>query len=357
MKKFARRLTSGWPLTKSCSDITVALFLSLCVVQPVVAQTDAVRTLTIAEYRPDLSSDQPTMRGMKKFAELVNAQSDGHLAVRVSGNTIPGLPDVQIKRLQAGGAGVPDLMLLVTPALRNVDRNFELMDLPFIVHSNREADALLDGPFGQTLMSRLHGHGLTGLAWWENGFRQITTSGQPFIHALDLTNRTVRVIPTEAFVDTFKALRANVVGLPYPELYDALKSKRVNAEDNFYSQILVGHLYDVQSAVSVTNHSYSAIALVANSALWKSLTVRDRNALQHAAVEAGRYERDLIREQAIADCAELVRHGMTVYHVSPEELAKMEALTDPIRKRFFVNYDRGILDIYQRETAKLSTAR
>ncbi|MBB5420896.1 TRAP transporter substrate-binding protein [Paraburkholderia atlantica] len=324
----------------------------LLIVQPLVGHGQPVQTLTIVEYRSHMSPDQPTMRGMARFADIVNRDSHGRLAVSVSADTVPGSPGEQIKTLQAGGPGAPDLMLLVTPALRHLESEFEIMDLPFLVRGERQAHALLDGPFGRALLSRLEGHGLTGLAWWENGFRQITTSGQPFRHALDLANRPVRVIPEPAFVETFKVLGADVVGLPYAELYGALKSGRIVAEDNFYSQILAGHLYDVQSAVSVTNHSYSAIAVVANSAVWQKLTVQDRSVLQHAALEAGRFERDLIREQVKTNRAELERHGMTVYTFTTDEIAKLVSLTEPVRQQFFLNYDPTIVDIYRREIAK-----
>ncbi|MGF6855501.1 tripartite ATP-independent transporter DctP family solute receptor [Paraburkholderia sp. CI3] len=351
IKRFAR-FKSGWSPNQSCHDVTGALFAMLLFAQPIWVHAQPVQTLTIMEYRTHLNSNQPTVRGMIKFAELVNEESNGRLAVTVSGTTVLGSPEDQIKTLQEGGPGAPDMMLLVTPALRHVEPEFEIMDLPFVVHSDRQAHELLDGPFGQKLMSGLQGHGLMGLAWWENGFRQITTSGRSFEHANDLTDRPVRVIPEPAFVETFKALGAKVVGLPYHELYKALKSGRVAAQDNFYSQILVGHLYEVQSAVTVTNHSYSAIAVVANSAVWGRLSVQDRNVLQHAAVEAGRYERGLIREQASTDRATIARHGMIVYSLSPREIAKMEAMTEPVRQQFFRNYDPEILDIYRRQIAK-----
>ncbi|MEM5438721.1 TRAP transporter substrate-binding protein DctP [Paraburkholderia diazotrophica] len=352
MTKRFTRFKSIWSLRYICNNITGALLGTLLIAQPRWVYAQPPQTLTIMEYRSHLDSDQPTVRGMIRFAELVKEESKDRLAVTVSRATVPGSPEEQIRALQKGGAGAPDMMLLVTPALRHLEREFEIMDLPFVVNSDRQAHELLDGPFGRELLSRLHGHGLTGFAWWENGFRQITTSGQPFKHANDLTDRPVRVIPEPAFVETFKALGAKVVGLSYSDLYPALKSGRVEAEDNFYSQILVGHLYDVQSSVTVTNHSYSAIAVVANSAIWQKLSVRDRNILQHAAVEAGRYERDLVRKQAEADRATLEHHGMIVQSLSPMEIARMESMTEPVRERFLRNYDPIILDTYRRQIAK-----
>jgi tripartite ATP-independent transporter DctP family solute receptor len=323
----------------------------LLIVEPAVARAESVHTLTIAEYRPHVGEDQPTMRAMVRFAEIVNRESRGRLSVNVAQDTVPGTPGAQIEALQAGGTGTPDLMLLVTPALRHLVPEFEIMDLPFVVRDDRQADSVLGGQFGRALLARLEPHGLTGLAWWENGFRQITTSGAPFVHATDLERRPVRVIPEPAFVQTFKALGAEVVGIPYPEMFEALKTRKVDAEDNFYSQILVGRLYEVQSSVSVTNHSYSAIAVVANSATFGRLSIQDQNVVRQAAVEAGRYERELVRTQAKADRAELARHGMAVVEVSPEQMEKMAAMTQSVRRKFLATYDAAIVDLYRHEIA------
>lgn len=348
------RFKPVWSLRRVCNDITAVIFGMLLVVGPVAASAQPVHTLTIAEYRPHVGPHEPTMQAMMRFAETVSRASDGRVRIVVAQDTVPGSPDAQLDAVRAGAAAAPDLMLFVTPALRHVVPEFEMLDLPFIVRDDRQADRLLDGPFGSALLSKLEPYGLTGLAWWENGFRQITTSGARFVRATDLRRRPVRVIPEPAFVATFDALGAKVAGIRYEQLYDALKTGKVDAEDNFYSQILAGRLYDVQSSLSVTNHSYSAIAVVANSAALSRLSLRDRQVVRQAAVEAGRYERDLVRARAHADRAALAGHGMTVVDVSPEQIEKMEAMTEPVRNTFLRTYDPAIVALYRREVSQAS---
>ena len=91
IKRFAR-FKSGWSLNQVCHDVIGALFGTLLIAQTIWAHAYPVQTLTIMEYRPHLNSDQPTVRGMIKIADLVNEESNGRLAVTVSGATVPGSP-------------------------------------------------------------------------------------------------------------------------------------------------------------------------------------------------------------------------------------------------------------------------
>ncbi|MGF6509046.1 hypothetical protein [Paraburkholderia sp. 32] len=103
MTKRFTRSKSIWSLKHICNHITGALLGTLLIAQPIWVHAQPLQTLTIMEYRSPLNSDQPTVRGMIRFAELVNEESNGRLAVTVSRATVPGSPEDQIKALQKGG--------------------------------------------------------------------------------------------------------------------------------------------------------------------------------------------------------------------------------------------------------------
>jgi tripartite ATP-independent transporter DctP family solute receptor len=308
-----------------------------------------VRQIDIADYRPYLPDDHPVRQGMRKFAELVHARSEGSLHITVRPDAMAGSPGKQIAALQAGEAGAPALMLVAATGIAAVSRAFELLDLPFLVRNEKQVDALLDGAFGHVLLARMASSGLVGLAWWENGFRQITTSGPPIRHAEDLRGLNFRVIGEPVFVETLRAMGANPVPLPFGELYAALKSRRIDAQDNFPSQILAGRLYEVQSSLSVSNHSYSALVLVANAAMWDQLTSPQRHVLQVAAIDAGRFQRQAVRAEARRARARLASEGMLVNEVEAAELTKLHDLTEPVRNRYFGNQHDDLRQIYEAE--------
>jgi tripartite ATP-independent transporter DctP family solute receptor len=311
------------------------------------ASDAALRQLDIADYRAYLADDHPVRQGMRKFAELVDAGSNGTLRIKVRTDALPGPAGKQIAALRAPAADAPALMLVASTGLAAVAQEFAVLDLPFLVLDERHADALLEGAFGAALLARLAPTGLVGLAWWENGFRQMTASGEPIRRAADLRRLNFRVIGEPAFIDSMRAMGANPVPLPFSELYAALKSRRVDAQDNFYSQILAGRLYEVQSSLAVTNHSYSAMVLVANAALWRALAPAERALLQAAALEAARFQRRLVRDEAALARAGLAARGMVVTELDPAELMKLQDLTQAVRDRYFGNGKDGLRQLYE----------
>lgn len=324
--------------------------------RPALAQPD-VRQFDIADYRAYLTDEHPVRQGMRKFAELVRAKSEGKLQGNVRTDALPGSPAKQIEALRKGGEGVPALMLVAATGLAKVKPAFGMFDLPFVVRDEREADFLLDGAFGKVVLEQLVSTGFVGLAWWENGFRQMTTSGPAIVHADDLRGLKIRVIPEPAFVDTFRAMGANPVPVPFDRLYDTLKTKRVDAQDNFYAQIFAGRLYEVQSSLSVTNHSYSPLVLVANAEFWQGLTPSERAVIQSAAIEAGRFQRQANRQEDEAARERLVAAGMKIYPLDTSELKKIEALTKSVREQHFEKIDDGVMKLYQTEIVKYRSMR
>lgn len=308
------------------------------------------RQLEIADYRAYLAEQHPVRQGMRKFAEEVAAVSGGSLRVTVRIDALPGSPAQQLAALQAGSAGAPALMLVAGTGLAPLEPGFTLLDLPFLVRDEAQADALLDGAFGTALLGRLAPSGLVGLAWWENGFRHITTSKGPVRGAQDLRGLKIRVINEPVFAETFEAFGATPVPLPFGELRAALAAGRVDAQDNFISQNLAGRLHEVQSSLSLTRHSYSPLVLVAHAGTWNSLTGKQQRVLRAAALEAGRVQRAAARAEAKSAQEALAGLGLRVITFAPAELARLQALSAPLRARYFDRYGKELRPLYQAAT-------
>lgn len=306
------------------------------------------RVIDIADYRDYMADDHPVRQGMRKFAELAEAASGGTLKVKVRTDALPGPEGRQLAEFKAGTNGAPALMLVAAPGLARLASEYELLDLPYLVASPEQADQLLDGEFGEDMLKLLRPNNLVGLAWWENGFRHISTSGKPIRSVADLKGLKMRVIQGEVFSETARAFGAEPTLLPFSELYQALKAKTVIAEDNSYSQMLAGRLQEVQSSITVTNHSYSAMVLAANEKVWNSLTAEQQQVLRKAAREAGMYQRHASRMESEQARARLVNYGMQIYTLSPDQLQLLRDSSKPLRQRIFARHPDDILQSYLR---------
>jgi len=259
-------------------------------------------------------------RAVKVFAEHVEKASGGKMKVRAIGAAALG-PDTQMQQALIGGA--QEMMVGSTATLVGIAKEMALWDTPFLVSNTKEADALLDGPIGKKVMDKLPEKGMVGLAYWENGFRNLTNSKRPVAKLEDLDGVKLRVMQNNVFLDSFKSLGANAVPLPFSELFSALETKTVDGQENPYNTILSSKFYEVQKYLSVTNHVYSPWIVTVSKKWWDGLSKDEQKILQDAANLSRDFERKDTREEAGRALADLKAKGMQINELTPAESARM----------------------------------
>jgi tripartite ATP-independent transporter DctP family solute receptor len=282
------------------------------------------KTFKLALQNP---KGHPLVTGAEKFAELVAAKSGGKLKVNVfPGGTLGG--DAQT--VSAAQGGTIEFVLLNSGILASQAKDFEVFDFPFMFANAKEADAVVDGPFGQKLHAKLADKGLVGLAYFELGFRNLTNSKRPINTVDDIAGLKLRVIPNAINVDWVKALGANPTPLAFPELYAALEQKAVDGQENPLSVILANKFYEVQKNLALTNHQYNPQSLVFSKKIWDALGADEKKVLQDAATEAAQYQRQVNRDKAAGDLDALKKAGMQVTELSAAEQAKLRDKLKPV---------------------------
>lgn len=290
--------------------------------------------------------------GVQKFAELVAQRSGGKMTVKeFAASTLGG----EQQQFSAAQGGVQEMTVLSATVTGASVKEFTLLDIPFSFTRGEQADALLQGPFGQALLKRLPDKGLIGLGFWEAGFRQFTNSRKPIQTADDLKGLKVRVIPNPMYVESFAALGTNPVPMAFPELYGALESRAMDAQENPFAIILNSKFYEVQKYLSVTNHVYTASPVVVSKRFWDRLSAAEQKILQDAAVEAGAYQRRLSRDTSVAARKEL-EGKMQVNDVPAAVLTRMRELTAPVAEKFAASYDPAMVKLYREELDKARAA-
>jgi len=292
----------------------------------------------------------PISLGAQKFAELVAARSGGKIKVQeLGGGTIGG----EAQQLSAVQGGVQDMTLPSATIMGGVVKEFTLLDIPFSFSKAEQVDALVQGPFGQALMAKLADKGMVGLTFWETGFRNFTNSRKPVVNVEDLKGLKLRVIPNPMFMESFSALGTNPVPMAFPELYGALESKAMDAQENPFSVVLTSKFYEVQKFLSVTNHVYTANPVVISKRTWDSMSAQEQKIIQDSIREAGEYQRKLSREASAEARKELSAKGMQINDVPAATLARMRELTQPVAEKFAASYDPAIVKVYRAELEKV----
>lgn len=303
---------------------TLVAALAVGAVGLAAAQDLRERSFKLALQNP---KGHPLASGAEKFAEIVAARSGGKLKVNVfPGGTLGG-DAANVSALQGGTI---EMVVLNSGILAAQVKEFVVYDFPFMFANAKEADAVVDGPFGQKLHAKLQDKGIVGLAYWELGFRQLTNGRRPVTKVEDIAGLKLRVIPNPINIDWVKALDANPTPLAFPELYAALEQKAVDGQENPISVIQANKFSEVQKYLTLTNHQYNPQSVIFSKKVWDGLNAAERKVLQDAAVEAGKFQRQLTREQASGSVDELRKAGMQITEFSPAETAKLRERMKPV---------------------------
>jgi tripartite ATP-independent transporter DctP family solute receptor len=291
----------------------------------------------------------PQAEGAQKFADLLKEKTGGQMTARLfPGGTLGG--DVQT--LSALQGGTVEMTVLNAGLLVGVDKDFGLVDLPFLFDTPQQADAVMDGPVGTTLAAKLPEKGLVGLGYWELGFRNLTNNRRPVTKVDDIAGLKIRVVQSPLFIELFNTLGANAVPMPYPELYSAMETGTVDGQENPYSNILSAKFYEVQKHLTITRHVYNPQIVLVSGKLWDKLNADERKAIQDSATEARAYQRALSREQADKALAEIKGQGMQVVELSAEETAKFREKAKPVADKFAAEADPALVQQLYAEIEK-----
>jgi tripartite ATP-independent transporter DctP family solute receptor len=308
-----------------------SLLLKLVVAVSAATLAPWVAAQSVAKFGYGAADDHPQGLGAKRFAELVKTKTSGRITVNTFGSGKLGSDPAMQSQVQGGTL---EIMTGPTSNLVGLIKEFALFDLPYLVPSYKEADALLDGPVGQQLFAKLEPVGLVGLGYCENGFRSMTNSKHPITKVEDFAGLKVRVIQNPVFIDTFKALGANPVPMPFTELYGALESHAVDAQENPVGLIDASKFYEVQKYMSMTAHVYSPFIVIASKKWFDKLSDQDKVAVKQAGTESCKYQRQMQREQATQLMLSLKAKGMQVNELSPAEVERLRNAVKPVSSKY-----------------------
>jgi TRAP-type C4-dicarboxylate transport system substrate-binding protein len=162
----------------------------------------------------------------------------------------------------------------------------------------------------------------------------MTNKIRPVNTVKDMAGINIRVIPNPLFIATWKALGTNPTPLPWPELYSALESGAVDAQETPYALIYTARFYEVQSHLAKTGHVYTPFVLLASQKWFGSLSEKDKEAVMEAAKESATFQRDLSRKESVSLEAELQAKGFKITQPTPEALAAMRERVAPVVKEY-----------------------
>ena len=277
-----------------------------------------------------VAEETPKGLAAKRFKQLVEQRSAERIQVLI-------YPDAQLygddDEIQALQLGAVDML---APSLSKFGRlgfpEFELFDLPFLFGQVADVRRITQGPLGQRLLQRLSHQGLTGLGYFDNGFKQMSAN-RPLLAPADFAGLRMRVQASRVIAAQMRALGAQPVNLAFSETRRALESGVVDGTENPVSNFWTQRMHEVQTDLSLTEHGYLGYAVVANQRFWLSLSTDDRELVGRALSEALSYGNAIADSQNERALSALRQAGTTRIHVlTKTQRQRLRQAVEPVHK-------------------------
>jgi C4-dicarboxylate-binding protein DctP len=286
----------------------------------------------IIKFSHVVAPDTPKGRAAEKFKQLAEQMTNGKVKVEIYPNSQLYKDREEIEALQSGA------VQMLAPSMAKFGpmgvREFELFDLPFLFPNQEVLHRVMDGEVGRKLFVKLDTKGVTGLAFWDNGFKQMS-SNRPMHSVADFSGLKMRIQSSKVLAAQMKALGANPQVMAFSEVYTALQQGVVDGTENPVSNFYTQKMNEVQKHMTMSNHGYLGYAVIVNKAFWDGLPADVRNELNLAMKEATAYERDIAQSDNDDALAKVIAaKTTTVYELTPAEREEWKKALLPVHKEF-----------------------
>jgi len=264
---------------------------------------------------------------VNEYAKRVNEALTGRVEVKVFHSSQLGTDEQMIKGIRVGA---PE-MFLPSTIMSTVEPKYGVFEMPYIIFSRAHMKRVSESAAAkEALLAPLPAKGVRILAFWENGFRHITNNVRSIVKPEDLKGIKLRVPGGVWRVKMFKAYGANPSPMPLAEVYSALQSGVMDAQENPFPQIWGGKFHEVQKYLSLTGHLYTPAYPMVNEAFWQRLPADVRTTMEKIAGEMGDVSRQE-GERLDRELQEKIAQKSKINEVDKEAFIKASA---PVYEEF-----------------------
>ncbi|WP_313612269.1 TRAP transporter substrate-binding protein [Agrobacterium sp.] len=297
-----------------------------------------------------INQDHPVGNGIEAMQACLNDKTGGKLKLTAFwGGALGG----DLQATQALRSGVQEAVVTSSSPLVGLIPALGVFDLPFLFGNAKEVDAVVDGAFGDMMNKKLEEQGLVNLAYWENGFRNLSNSKQAVNKWEDFAGMKVRVMQNNIFLDTFQNLGANATPMAFGEVFSALETHAIDAQENPYVTIDTSKFYEVQKFVTETNHAYTPFLFLFSKPIFDSYTAEEQAALRECAVVGRDVERKVIRELNQKSLEKIKEAGLQVNTLSPEEQTRIREKSAVVYEKHKAEIGADVVDAVLAELKKV----
>jgi TRAP-type transport system periplasmic protein len=268
------------------------------------------------KYGNNLPLSHPLNIRAQEAADRVKAQTNGRVEIKIFPNNQLGGDTDMLSQVRNGGITFFTPSALVIATLVPVAA---INAVGFAFADYDQVWKAMDGALGAHVRAAISKVNLFAFEKiWDNGFRQMTTSGKPIEAAKDMASLKIRVPVSPLSLSMFKALDSAPTSLQFSEVYTSLQTKVVDAQENPLPIIQVAKLYEVQKHCALSNHIWDGFWFIANGRAWNGLPDDVKKIVSDAINDAGMKQREDIKTLNATVQTDLQAKGLAFNKTNPD---------------------------------------
>ncbi len=299
--------------------------------QPVMAETITLRIASVTgpAHHHNVS--------LKWFADRI-AERNVDLELRVLDGAQLGGERDYIEGMMLGSI---EMAQVSTAPVSGFIPEFDLFSLPYIIRDTDHFKKVVSGPVGQQYFDLLETRGIKGLAWFDNGYRNVFNKLRPVYTPEDMDGMKIRVMESPLMVNTLNAMGGAATPMSYSELYTALQQGVLDGGENAAGNVLNDKFYEVSKYYSLTHHFRPPGVVAISMMSWERLSDAQKSALLEEAAALQDYEIELTGTVAAEAMEELKAMGM---EINEADVASFRARMQPVYQGFIDQFGSELLD-------------
>ncbi|MRW85238.1 DctP family TRAP transporter solute-binding subunit [Pseudoduganella sp. FT26W] len=304
----------------------------------------------VIKFSHVVATDTPKGQAAERFKQLAEKATNGRVKIEVYPNSQLYKDKEELEALQLGA------VQMLAPSLAKFGplgvKEFEAFDLPYIFPSKTALYNVTEGEIGKSLLKKLEPKGITGLAFWDNGFK-VMSANKPLHNPTDFKGLKMRIQSSKVLDAQMRALGANPQVLAFSEVYQALQTGVVDGTENPPSNMYTQKMHEVQKYVTVSNHGYLGYAVIVNKKFWDGLPPDIRAALDKAMKDATTFEKAIAQRDNDMALDAIKKAGKTeIYSLSVKEQAEWRKALLPVQQQMESRIGKDLISAINKEAAK-----
>jgi C4-dicarboxylate-binding protein DctP len=307
----------------------------------------------IIKFSHVVTPDTPKGKGALKFQELADKYTSGKVKVEIYPNSALYKDKEEVEALQLGA------VQMLAPSLAKFGplgaKEFEVFDLPYILPSKEALRKVTEGALGKKLFSLLEPKGITGLAYWDNGFK-VMSANKPLHMPADFRGLKMRIQSSKVLEAQMRALGAIPQVMAFSEVYQALQTGVVDGTENTASNEYTQKMHEVQKYTVLSDHGYIGYAVITNKKFWDGLPADIRAQLEHAMADATKYANEIAQKENDDAVEEMRKSGKTtITKLTAEENAAWRKTLEVVADEMSSRLGKGTIEEFRKEAGGVGT--